>query len=61
MAYTKARISDAEVQRYYAENKLFFDKVIVRASHILLKVTPESLIAIDLGQGPWCTTRSNVT
>jgi peptidyl-prolyl cis-trans isomerase C len=45
LAYTKTRISDAEVQRYYSENKLFFDKVIVRASHILLKVTPETKAA----------------
>jgi parvulin-like peptidyl-prolyl isomerase len=45
MAYAKARISDVEVKRYYDENKTFFDKIIVRASHILLKTTPETKAA----------------
>jgi parvulin-like peptidyl-prolyl isomerase len=45
MAYAKARISDAEIQHYYTENKTFFDKIIVRASHILLRVTPETKAA----------------
>jgi parvulin-like peptidyl-prolyl isomerase len=41
-AYAKVKISDAEVKRYYDENKTFFDKIIVRASHILLKTTPQT-------------------
>jgi peptidyl-prolyl cis-trans isomerase C len=36
--YARARISDADVKRYYDENKDFFDGVTVRASHILLRV-----------------------
>jgi len=36
--YTKNRITDADVQQYYNENKDFFDGVQVRASHILLRV-----------------------
>jgi peptidyl-prolyl cis-trans isomerase C len=36
--YTKNRISDADVQQYYTENKDFFDGVQVRASHILIRV-----------------------
>jgi peptidyl-prolyl cis-trans isomerase C len=37
-ALAHARISDADVKRYYDENKDFFDGVTVRASHIMLKV-----------------------
>jgi peptidyl-prolyl cis-trans isomerase C len=37
-AIARARISDAEVKRYYDENKDFFDQVTVHASHIMLKV-----------------------
>lgn len=43
--YTRAQISDAQLQRYYQENKDFFDGVTVRASHVLLRVpqgTPEA-------------------
>lgn len=36
--YTKAKVSDAEVQQYYKDNKDFFDGVQVRASHILIRV-----------------------
>jgi parvulin-like peptidyl-prolyl isomerase len=36
--YTKARVSDADVQQYYNDNKDFFDGVQVRASHILIRV-----------------------
>src|SRR5262249_24901197 len=36
--YTKSRITDADVQQYYRENKDFFDGVQVRASHILIRV-----------------------
>jgi peptidyl-prolyl cis-trans isomerase C len=38
--YIKTKIAEAEVKKYYAENKDFFDKVTVRVSHILLRVPP---------------------
>jgi len=38
--YLSARFPEAEVKSYYEANKLFFDKVFVRASHILVKVGP---------------------
>jgi parvulin-like peptidyl-prolyl isomerase len=41
-AYTKAKVSDADVERYYKDNKDFFDKVMVRASHIVLRVPPNA-------------------
>jgi parvulin-like peptidyl-prolyl isomerase len=39
--YVASQVSDADLRRYYAENKDFFDKVYVRASHIALCVTPD--------------------
>ena len=36
--YTKARVSDADLQQYFKDNKDFFDGVQVRASHILIRV-----------------------
>ncbi len=45
LAYARAHISEADLKRYYDENKTFFDKIIVRASHILLKTTPEAKAA----------------
>jgi peptidyl-prolyl cis-trans isomerase C len=36
--YTQGRVSDADVQHYYADNKDFFDGVQVRASHVLIRV-----------------------
>ena len=41
-SYARTKISDVQVKRYYDDNKTFFDKIIVRASHILMKVTPET-------------------
>ena len=41
-AYTKSKVSDADVERYYKENKDFFDKVMVRASHIVLRLPPNA-------------------
>jgi peptidyl-prolyl cis-trans isomerase C len=38
--YAKEKVSDATVKNYYQDNKLFFDKVLVRASHILVKIAP---------------------
>jgi parvulin-like peptidyl-prolyl isomerase len=39
-AYIAARVNDDALKAYYEANKPFFDKVTVRASHILLKVAP---------------------
>jgi parvulin-like peptidyl-prolyl isomerase len=36
------RLTDQAVKQYYDTNKVFFDKVLVRASHILLKVAPDA-------------------
>lgn len=36
--YVNARLTDPEVRRYYDENKDFFDRVSVRASHIVFRV-----------------------
>jgi peptidyl-prolyl cis-trans isomerase C len=36
--YAKSRITDEVTERYYKENKDFFDGVTVRASHIVLRV-----------------------
>jgi parvulin-like peptidyl-prolyl isomerase len=38
--YLAARYSEADAKSYYEANKLLFDKVLVRASHILVKVGP---------------------
>ncbi len=43
--YLQGRLKEEDARKYYEANKLFFDKVMVRASHILVKVpanaTPE--------------------
>jgi parvulin-like peptidyl-prolyl isomerase len=36
--YLLAKLSDADARKYYETNKPFFDKTLVRASHILIKV-----------------------
>jgi peptidyl-prolyl cis-trans isomerase C len=36
--YVKAHVTDADVKHYYDENKDFFDRVTVRASHIVIRV-----------------------
>ena len=38
--YVKARVTEADVKRYYDENKEFFDQIMIRASHILIRVGP---------------------
>jgi len=38
-AYTAKAVTDADVQKYYADNKDFFDKVTVRCSHIVVRVS----------------------
>jgi peptidyl-prolyl cis-trans isomerase C len=45
-AYASSRLTDADVKRYYEEFKPFFDKVVVRASHILIRM-PETAKDID--------------
>jgi parvulin-like peptidyl-prolyl isomerase len=37
-AYAKDRLTDADVEQYYKEYKDFFDRVQVRASHIVLRL-----------------------
>lgn len=37
-AYVLAQVPDQALRSYYDQNKLFFDKIFVRASHILLRV-----------------------
>ena len=44
-AYTSQKVTDADVERYYRENKDVFDKVTVRASHIMLHVPPNAAAA----------------
>jgi len=39
-AYLKNRLTEADLKRYYDENRAFFDDVHVRASHIVLHVQP---------------------
>jgi parvulin-like peptidyl-prolyl isomerase len=39
-AYLAQRLPDTAVKAYFDQNRLFFDKVMVRASHILVKVAP---------------------
>jgi parvulin-like peptidyl-prolyl isomerase len=41
-AIARGKISDADVKRYYDENKDFFDEVLVHASHIVLKVAADA-------------------
>jgi parvulin-like peptidyl-prolyl isomerase len=44
--YCNERISDADLKRYYDDYRPFFDKVTVRASHILIRL-PEGAKDID--------------
>jgi peptidyl-prolyl cis-trans isomerase C len=41
-AFVKQRISDDDVKRYYDENKDYFDRVMVRASHIVTRLSPNA-------------------
>jgi parvulin-like peptidyl-prolyl isomerase len=38
--YLQTRLKDEDARKYYEANKAFFDKVQVRASHILIKLPP---------------------
>jgi parvulin-like peptidyl-prolyl isomerase len=43
--YLAGRFPEAQVKSYYEANKVFFDKVFVRASHILVKIGPNATAA----------------
>lgn len=38
-AYAKEHLNEADLQRYYEQNRDFFDRVSVRASHIVLRLS----------------------
>ena len=38
--YARARVSDADLKRYYDDNKDFFDRILLRVSHIVLRNPP---------------------
>jgi peptidyl-prolyl cis-trans isomerase C len=38
--YVKAHVTEADLRRYYADNKDLFDGVLVRASHIVRRIPP---------------------
>jgi parvulin-like peptidyl-prolyl isomerase len=40
--YSKAKVAEADVAKYYKDNKDFFDRVLVRASQIVLRVPPNA-------------------
>lgn len=42
IGYVKGNVHEAEVKRYYDESKDFFDQVAVRASHIVIRLAPET-------------------
>ena len=44
-AYLVQKLPDASLKPYYDKNKLFFDKVMVKASHILVKVKTDATAA----------------
>jgi parvulin-like peptidyl-prolyl isomerase len=37
--FVKQRLTDEDVKRYYEENKEYFDRIVVRASHIVFRVS----------------------
>src|SRR5262249_46642442 len=43
--YLGTRFTDVQAKNYYDANKVFFDKVFVRASHILVKLAPTATAA----------------
>jgi peptidyl-prolyl cis-trans isomerase C len=40
--YVAGQLTDADIQRYYEQNKDYYDQVTVQASHILLRVPPRA-------------------
>jgi peptidyl-prolyl cis-trans isomerase C len=53
-AYVKARLTEADLKRYYDDNKDYFDGVRVQASHIVLRVAPEA------PEGEWQAARTKL-
>lgn len=41
-AYAAKKVTDAELQKYFAETRDFFDKTTVRASHIVIRISPDA-------------------
>jgi parvulin-like peptidyl-prolyl isomerase len=41
-AYAAKKVTEAELRKYFADNKDFFDKTTVRASHIVIRVSPDA-------------------
>ncbi len=41
-SFVKEHLTDADLKRYFDENREFFDRVAVRASHIVLRVPPNA-------------------
>jgi peptidyl-prolyl cis-trans isomerase C len=39
-AYVKEHVTEADVQRYFEQSRDFFDRVAVRASHVVLRISP---------------------
>jgi parvulin-like peptidyl-prolyl isomerase len=39
-AYAGKKVGEADLRKYFADNKDFFDKTTVRASHIVLRISP---------------------
>lgn len=52
--YVEGQATDAELRRYHAANKLFFDRAAVKVSHIMLRVSP------DAPPGEWTTARQKL-
>lgn len=46
-AFVRARVSDADLKRYFDDNKDFFNEVLVRASHIVIR-TPSGMPESEL-------------
>jgi parvulin-like peptidyl-prolyl isomerase len=40
--FVKQRLTEDDLKRYYEENKDYFDRVTVRASHIVIRVSPSA-------------------
>jgi peptidyl-prolyl cis-trans isomerase C len=43
--YVKVNVHEPDVHRYYDENRDFFDKVTVRVSHIVIRVSPTAPVS----------------
>jgi peptidyl-prolyl cis-trans isomerase C len=41
-AFVKQTVTEADLKKYYDESKDFFDRVVVRASHIVVRVAPDA-------------------